>query len=87
MAISADSPQDSEKLTRRLGLTYPLLADPSLEVIKAYGVRMEHRQIAVPTTFVLTADREVVWRRQSETQFDRPSLRALQREVARARKR
>lgn len=38
MAISVDPPQESRKLNQLLNGTFPLLSDPSLRVISAYGM-------------------------------------------------
>ena len=40
-AISVDSTQESAKLCRSQGYTYPLLSDPTAEVIRRYGVLHE----------------------------------------------
>ena len=72
VAISVDSAEDSTALAARLNITIPLLSDPDLAVIKAYGVAMEGNDIAVPSTFIVGSDRVVRWRHVGETQFDRP---------------
>ncbi len=37
----------------RAGLSFPLLSDSDLSVIKAYGILNERREVAYPTTFVI----------------------------------
>ncbi len=76
-AISVDAAADSQKLTQRLSLTFPLLSDPDMRVIKAYGVAMKGQDIAVPATFIIRRDRQIAWRHVGETQADRPSAAAL----------
>lgn len=86
VAISADPPEDAKRMADKLGIEYPVLSDPYAQVIDAYGVRMRDMDIAVPTTFVLDGEGRVVWRRQSDTQFDRPSLQSMKKAVVRARR-
>ena len=49
------------------GLTYPLLADPDLEAIDAYGLRhtaagLGGHDISRPATFVVDREGRIVWR-------------------------
>ena len=49
------------------GIEYPLLADPDLEAIDAYGVRhpaggMGGHDIARPATFLIDRQGRIVWR-------------------------
>lgn len=72
--ISVDSVEDSRALADRLGTRIPLLSDPDMTVIGAWGVAMEGRDIAVPATFVVDRERRIRWRRVGETQIDRPAI-------------
>lgn len=77
-AISTDEHEDSRKLVERLKLKHiPLLADPELVTIDAWGVRMSGADIAVPTTFIVDADGRIRWRYVGETQADRPPVATL----------
>ncbi len=53
-------------MVRKLGLQYPILSDPRLEVIDRYGVRHPGAgpsgDIARPATFVLDREGVVRWR-------------------------
>lgn len=68
VAISSDPPADGARLRERLGLTFPVLSDPGLEAIDAYGVRhasghpMEGGDIARPAAFLVDRDGHIVWR-------------------------
>jgi peroxiredoxin len=73
VAISADSSEDSAEFVAEAGVTVPLLADPELKVIGAYGVAMDGSDIAVPASFVVRSDGVVAWSHVGETQTDRPS--------------
>jgi glutaredoxin-dependent peroxiredoxin len=79
-AISADPLPTSRDLQQRLGLTFPLGADPDLRVIRAFGVEMADQPISLPATFVLARGTgEIVFRYVGETAFDRPRIDALLR--------
>ena len=69
--------EDSRKLTGRLGLRFPLLSDPGLRVIAAYGVAMAGRPIAVPAVFVVDRDRKILHRHIGTSVTDRPSPEAI----------
>jgi peroxiredoxin len=69
-----DLPETSKKLHRRLNLDFPLLSDPEMKVIKAYGVAMDGRDIAVPSIFILDSQRRIVWSDVSDDFTDRPGV-------------
>ena len=72
-AISTDPREDSRALSQRLGLKdLPLLADPPMAVISAWGVAMSGGDLAVPATFVVDRQGTITWRYVGETQADRP---------------
>ena len=74
IAISADSQADSRELARRLKLRFPLLSDPELRVISAYGLAMTGQDIAVPATLIVDPKGEIIFRHVGETMVDRPAL-------------
>lgn len=39
LAISIDRPDDAKRMALELGLTFPLLSDPAMHVIRAYGMK------------------------------------------------
>jgi len=65
-------------------VTVPLLADPTLTVIQAYGTAMEGKDIAVPSTFIVGTDRTILWKYIGETMADRPSEEEILQMAARA---
>ncbi len=46
LGISIDSPEEAARLTRELGLAFPVLADISMEVIRAYRMKGEGMEMA-----------------------------------------
>jgi len=84
LAVSADEPEASAKFRARAQLTFPLLSDPELEAVSAWGVAMDGDDIAVPTVYVINGEGQITWRYQSETQYDRPAMKTLREEVAKA---
>ena len=76
-AISVDSGEESQELVARLGLSFPLLSDPQMRVITAYGVAMQGQDIAVPSVFIVDKLRRIQWRYVGETQADRPTNSTL----------
>jgi peroxiredoxin len=72
-------------LGKRLNLSYPLIADPELRIIRSFGVEMAGQPIAVPSTFVLEARTgRVVWRYIGESPFDRSDLQAILAAIGKA---
>jgi len=85
VAISVDEPDESTKLARELGLTFPLLRDADLHVASDYGVAMKGRDIAVPAVFVVRGDRSIAWKVVGENMADRARARHVLAHVASAR--
>lgn len=66
MAISVDTPEESETLRRKAGYTFTFLSDPNLEAIKRYGVvhkgaGVGGRDIARPAEFLIDRSGTVRW--------------------------
>ena len=59
LAVSADSIADSTEWARDDGVTFPLASDSKGRAIRAYGVRHEGKEIAVPSVFVIVPDPSV----------------------------
>lgn len=81
LAVSADSLEDTRALAQRLGLTFPLLADPERAVIRRYGVEDAANEIAWPALFLVTrgvaGEGQIRWREVSDDYRDRPSVVGL----------
>ncbi len=44
--MSIDTQEEARALARQLGLTFPLLSDPGMEVISQYGMKGEGMEMA-----------------------------------------
>jgi peroxiredoxin len=65
-AIAVDTPEESRKLRRSQGYTYPFLSDPGAKTIRAYGVvhaggGEEGQDIARPAEFLLDESGTIRW--------------------------
>jgi peroxiredoxin len=64
--VVVDPPATNADLARQAGLAYPILADPELRTIDAYGLRHEHAgpegaHIARSASVLIDADGVVRW--------------------------
>jgi len=70
LAISVDPPEHSREIVAAYGLEFPVLSDPSLVAIDAFGVRHPggglDGDIARPATFILDREGAIVWRDLTE---------------------
>lgn len=46
LGISIDMPETSARLAQNLGVTFPILSDPRMAVIRAYGMKGEGMEMA-----------------------------------------
>lgn len=74
IAISIDPTDRSEAFVATRGLTFPLLSDPKMTVIRAYGVEHVGKDIALPASFVIKQDGTIAYRYVGENPRDRPSV-------------
>ena len=66
VAISVDSPAESQKLCQSRGYSFPFLSDPNADVIRRYGVLHpkggeDGKDIARPAEFLLDAGGTIRW--------------------------
>jgi peroxiredoxin len=66
VAISVDSPNESQRLCQSRGYTFPFLSDPKAETIRRYGVLHvkggeEGKDIARPAEFLVDATGTIRW--------------------------
>jgi peroxiredoxin len=66
VAISVDSPAESQQLCQSRGYTFPFLSDPKAETIRQYGVVHANageagNDIARPAEFLVDAGGTVRW--------------------------
>ena len=71
LAVSVDPIDKSHQIAEAYGLDYPLLSDPDLELIDAFGLRHPGASvigddIARPATFILDRNGQIVWRELTE---------------------
>jgi len=71
VAISVDSPEESRKLSKSQGYTFPILSDPQAAAIRAYGILHAHggeggRDIARPAEFLIDGAGTIRWENLTE---------------------
>jgi len=45
-AVSIDTPEHAQKVVQQFGLTFPILSDPEMRVIRPYGMKGERMEMA-----------------------------------------
>ncbi len=73
MAISVDPVEKSQALAADKKIAFPLLSDPDLSTIHAYGVADESNGIAWPSEFLVDQDGRIRWRATAQAVSKRPS--------------
>lgn len=66
VAISVDSPAESQDLRRKAGYTYTFLSDPNAELVRRYdllhkGAGVSGHDIARPAEFLLDSSGTIRW--------------------------
>ena len=66
VAISVDSPSESQDLCSKAGYTFPFLSDPSTEAIRRYdllhkGAGVNGHDVARPAEFLLDSSGVIRW--------------------------
>jgi peroxiredoxin len=66
VAISVDSPSESQDLCRKAGYTYAFLSDPNTEAIRRYdllhkGAGVKGHDIARPAEFLIDSSGTILW--------------------------
>ncbi len=74
LGLVVDSPQDNAALAERLGVKFPILSDPDLSTVRAYGVEHVGKDISLPATIVVGKDGRVLWAYVGDRPVDRPVL-------------
>jgi peroxiredoxin len=81
VAVVVDPVEQNAQVVRDLGLGYRIVADPSLTMIDAYGLRHDQGPdeppIARPATFLIDADGVVRWRDLTDNYRLRPRPEAI----------
>ena len=73
VAISVDPVAKSQELAKDRGLTFPLLSDPDMTVIREYGVADEGNGIAWPAEFLIDKGGRIRWRATARSVTVRPT--------------
>ena len=60
-AASCDTPEQNKKFAASLDLNYPILSDPDGLVARAYGVTTTLRPFPHRWTFIIGADRKILY--------------------------
>jgi peroxiredoxin len=76
--------EDSAELAEDLQLPFPLVPDPSLKIIRAYGVEDPGNEISWPAIYIV-ADGHISWRHTVDNYKKRPALSDVLSQVSRAR--
>jgi peroxiredoxin len=67
LAISADTPEENQRLAESAGLEFSLLSDRDAKVLDAFGLRhagasIDGGDIARPAVFIIDRDGNISWR-------------------------
>ncbi|MCB9569775.1 MAG: redoxin domain-containing protein [Myxococcales bacterium] len=71
VGISRDSAEESKDFAAKIGIKFPLLADPEMVAATAYGVAGE--EVAFPAVFVVRQAKSIAWSYVGERTSDRPA--------------
>ena len=78
IAISSDSVNSSKSTVQDRGLTFPVLADFDLNVIKAYNVvGLDNIRIAQASSFIIAMDGKIEWVSIDEWDLRTPTAEIL----------
>ncbi len=65
LAVSVDPPEQNAELAAKIGVEYPLLADPTLQAVDAFHLRHENGgpggDISRPATYLIGPEGQVLW--------------------------
>ncbi|MBN2358328.1 MAG: peroxiredoxin family protein [Deltaproteobacteria bacterium] len=83
VAISVDPSERSRELHRKLRLPFPILADPELAAIRAYGIEDTELAISRPAFFLVRPDGSIAWEYVGDARTDRPDIEMLLTQIDR----
>ncbi len=84
VAIVTDPVDKSTALAGKLNLAFPILSDPDMVAIRAYGSEHIGKDIARPASFVITQSGTVAYGYIGDSPVDRPTVDDLITEVKKA---
>jgi peroxiredoxin len=74
VALSVDGADKSGPMAEKLHLTYPVVFDVDLKVIRAFGLEDKGNEIAWPGLYVIARDGRIQWVSLKENYKERPAL-------------
>ena len=82
VAISTDDLSKATLIADQVGVAFPVLYDPSAQVVRRYGVyNLLGDGLATASTFVIDRDGLIRWKYVSRTIGDRPSTAEVLRQL------
>ncbi len=76
-----DELDDSKELAEELKLTFPLLSDPEMAIIKSYGVEDPGNEVSWPAIFIIDREGGIAWRNIVDNYKVRPAVADVLSEV------
>jgi peroxiredoxin len=83
--LSVDSVETSKQLEQKLELGFPILSDPTRELIQGFGLDDPANEIAWPAVYVIDASGKITWRAFFESYKERPPPKEILAAVDAAR--
>ena len=77
IGISSDPPSTVRGTTKGWRLTFPLLPDPEMKIIRAYGVYNPSTRLAHPTTLILDREGTIRWVFSGKNYIERPDVEVV----------
>ena len=78
IAVSMDDVSDAGEMVTHAKATYPVLADPTQQTAKDYGVfNLLDDEVAAPATFIIDSDGIIRWLHIGRDAADRPTVEGL----------
>ncbi len=71
--MSTDDLSKAQYVVEKVGIPFPILYDPSTEMVEDYGVyNLLNDGLAAPATFVIDKSGVIRWKYVSKSYYDRP---------------
>jgi peroxiredoxin len=80
IGISSDPPSTVRGTAKGWRLSFPLLPDPGMKIIRRYGVYNPETRLARPTTAIVDRAGKVRWIYRGRTYVDRPPAELVLKE-------
>ena len=76
LAISVDNLRGAESIIKGVGIPFPVLYNPTRDVVKNYGVYdilPDSPNLAAPSTFIIDREGIITWKYVAKRYTERPS--------------